>query len=112
MMKLLSSWKRRCRELRERFRAPAVRDQILYRSVRRFSWNKTLLAILIMAVVTMGTVFLFFNLVTRTMKRNVHQSLEQTGLLICLSPAPESALAFSGFPCCSCPLPPLLAPSL
>ena len=77
MMKLLYSLKRRCRELRERFRTPAVRDQILYRSVRRFSWNKALLVILILAVVTMGTVFLFFNLVTSTMKRNVRQSLEQ-----------------------------------
>lgn len=77
MMKLLYSLKRRCRELRERFRTPAVRDQILYRSVRRFSWNRALLVILILAVVTMGTVFLFFNLVTSTMKRNVNQSLEQ-----------------------------------
>lgn len=69
--------KRSLQPLMDLFRIPAIRSRILKRTGSQFSWNKTLLTIVVMALITLSSVFLLFHLATKTMKRNVRQSLEQ-----------------------------------
>lgn len=71
----LKSW---LQSLRTCFETNSIRSLILEKTGTQLSWNKTLLTIVIMALVTLASVFLLFHLATKTMNRNVRKSLEQT----------------------------------
>lgn len=73
----LEGLKRRLRDLRSCLKPKTIQSLILEKTGSRFSWNRTLLTIVVVALVTLGSVFLLFQLATQTMQRNVRQSLEQ-----------------------------------
>lgn len=54
-----------------------VRERILQKSNHAFSWNKTLLAMLLMGGVALTAIFFLFQLTSQVMTKNVRLSLEQ-----------------------------------
>lgn len=54
-----------------------LREQILQKSNHAFSWNKTLLAMLLMGGVALTAIFFLFQLTSQVMTKNVRLSLEQ-----------------------------------
>lgn len=56
----------------------SIRDQILKRSSRSLSWNRTVLAMLVMGAIALTAIFLLFQMTAQVMAKNVRLSLEQT----------------------------------
>lgn len=56
----------------------SIRDRILKKSSRSFSWNRTVLAMLVMGCIALTAIFLLFQMTAQVMAKNVRLSLEQT----------------------------------
>ena len=55
-----------------------IRERILKKSGRSISWNKTVLAMLVMGAVALMAIFLLFRMTSQVMAQDVRLSLEQT----------------------------------
>lgn len=55
-----------------------IRERILKKSGRSISWNRTVLAMLVMGAVAMMAIFLLFRMTAQVMAQDVRLSLEQT----------------------------------
>ena len=58
--------------------ATSIRDRILAKSSRSLSWNRTVLAMLVMGCIALTAIFLLFQMTAQVMAKNVRLSLEQT----------------------------------
>ena len=56
----------------------SIRERILAKSSRSLSWNRTVLAMLIMGCIALTAIFLLFQMTAQVMAKNVRLSLEQT----------------------------------